>query len=55
MTTIDGFYVESLICLIYGIVWFKWGTSQFRFLQTLPRKAWRVAEEEQQMQPLKEV
>lgn len=41
-TTIDGYYLEVLICLIYGMIWYKWGTTQIRHLQAMPMKVWRV-------------
>lgn len=41
-TTIDGYYLECLICLIYGLLWYKIGATQIRNLQAMPLKAWRV-------------
>lgn len=41
-TIIDGFYIESLICVVYGIVWYFWGKSKIRFLQRLPTRVWRL-------------
>lgn len=41
-TTIDGYYLECLICLLYGVVWYYWGKSKIRSLQRLPMTAWRV-------------
>ncbi|XP_035916827.1 acetyl-coenzyme A transporter 1 [Anopheles stephensi] len=41
--TIDGYYVEIFICLLYGLLWYRWGSSKIRQLQELPLKAWRVA------------
>jgi PAT family acetyl-CoA transporter-like MFS transporter 1 len=39
---IDGYYIEVIICLIYGIIWYKWGRSKINELQRLPVKAWHV-------------
>jgi PAT family acetyl-CoA transporter-like MFS transporter 1 len=39
---IDGYYIEIIICLIYGIIWYKWGRSKINQLQRLPIKAWHV-------------
>ncbi|XP_049290399.1 acetyl-coenzyme A transporter 1 [Anopheles funestus] len=41
--TIDGYYVEIFICLLYGLLWYRWGSGKIRQLQELPLKAWRVA------------
>lgn len=41
-TTIDGYYLECLICLIYGLLWYKIGTTQIRNLQAMPLKVWKV-------------
>lgn len=39
---IDGYYIEILVCLAYGILWYQWGKHQIRNLQQLPLSAWRV-------------
>lgn len=39
---IDGYYIEIILCLIYGIFWYKWGRSKISYLQKLPIKAWHV-------------
>lgn len=39
---IDGYYIEIILCLIYGIIWYKWGRSKLNYLQKLPVKAWHV-------------
>uniref|UniRef100_A0A182M7Q0 Acetyl-coa transporter n=1 Tax=Anopheles culicifacies TaxID=139723 RepID=A0A182M7Q0_9DIPT len=41
--TIDGYYIEIFICLVYGLLWYRWGSGKIRQLQELPLKAWRVA------------
>lgn len=40
--TIDGYYIECTICLIYGLIWYKWGSKQIRYLQNQPMKIWRI-------------
>lgn len=40
---IDGYYIEVIICLIYGIVWYKWARTKINQLQRLPIKSWRVS------------
>lgn len=39
---IDGFYIETAICLIFGLIWYKWGVSTLRRLQEVPLVDWRV-------------
>jgi MFS transporter, PAT family, solute carrier family 33 (acetyl-CoA transportor), member 1 len=39
---IDGYYIEVTLCLIYGIIWYKWGKSKINYLQRLPVKDWHV-------------
>lgn len=39
---IDGYYIECLICLIYGIFWYKWGKTKINYLQSLPNRVWYV-------------
>lgn len=39
---VDGYYIECILCLIYGIFWFKWAKSKIHHLQCLPVKAWQV-------------
>lgn len=39
---IDGYYIEIIICLIYGILWLKWARSKINYLQKLPIQSWRV-------------
>lgn len=40
--TVDGYYLELLICLIFGLVWFRWAKERINQLQALPTKAWHV-------------
>ncbi|XP_037049950.1 acetyl-coenzyme A transporter 1-like [Bradysia coprophila] len=41
-TTVDGFYIEAVICMMYGVLWYFWGKSKIRYLQRLPTKVWRL-------------
>ena len=38
---IDGYYVESIICVVLGILWLRWKGQQTRSLQDLPESVWR--------------
>lgn len=40
--TVDGFYMELIICLLFGIVWFKFAKGKINELQSLPVKSWHV-------------
>lgn len=40
-TVIDGYYVESIVCVVIGIVWLRWKGQKTRSLQDLPESAWR--------------
>ncbi|XP_076180592.1 acetyl-coenzyme A transporter 1 isoform X2 [Ptiloglossa arizonensis] len=39
---LDGFYVESILCLIIGFAWLRWGQGKIDFLQARPISAWKV-------------
>lgn len=39
---IDGYYIEIILCLIYGIIWYKWGRSKVSQIQKFPVQAWHV-------------
>ena len=40
-TWIDGYYAESIICVVLGILWLRWKGQQTRSLQDLPESVWR--------------
>lgn len=40
--SIDGYYVECVICLVYGVFWYKWGKHKINHLQKLPQHDWYV-------------
>lgn len=40
-TVVDGYYVESVVCVVIGIVWLRWKGQKTRSLQDLPESAWR--------------
>ncbi|KFM71244.1 Acetyl-coenzyme A transporter 1, partial [Stegodyphus mimosarum] len=41
ITVIDGYYIETVICFIIGLLWLRWGRSIIRRLQHLPLSAWK--------------
>jgi hypothetical protein len=41
-TEIDGYYVESLICVVLGLLWLTWGQRTVKRLQGVGEKAWQV-------------
>lgn len=49
---IDGYYIEIIINVVYGIIWYQWGKRVLEQLQNLKRHEWHVlskqpAEEEE--------
>ncbi|CAO1416279.1 unnamed protein product [Diamesa tonsa] len=39
---VDGYYIECILCLIYGVFWYKWGRTKINYLQKLSVKSWHV-------------
>ncbi|XP_035734293.1 acetyl-coenzyme A transporter 1-like [Vespa mandarinia] len=39
---LDGYYIESLLCLIIGFSWLRWGKRKVNFLQARPISAWKI-------------
>ncbi|XP_014666688.1 PREDICTED: acetyl-coenzyme A transporter 1-like [Priapulus caudatus] len=42
-TSVDGYYVESLVCVLLGFAWLLLRGGTVRKLQNLPMSAWKVA------------
>ncbi|CAM1323485.1 SLC33A1 (predicted) [Pycnogonum litorale] len=40
-TDIDGYYVEVIVCLAIGLLWFLWRKRSINRLQTLPESSWK--------------
>lgn len=40
--SIDGYYIECGICLVFALLWYYWGKSKIRALQHLPSRAWKI-------------
>ncbi|XP_075977564.1 acetyl-coenzyme A transporter 1 [Anticarsia gemmatalis] len=40
---IDGFYIETVICLVVGFLWLQWGRPTINKLQRLPASAWQIS------------
>ena len=38
---VDGYYVESIVCVVLGVLWLRWKGKQTRALQDLPESVWR--------------
>ncbi|XP_050336198.1 acetyl-coenzyme A transporter 1 [Bactrocera neohumeralis] len=38
----DGYYIESIICIVYGIVWLLCVRRWINYLQNLPTRSWLV-------------
>ncbi|CAK9299120.1 unnamed protein product [Gordionus sp. m RMFG-2023] len=41
-TFLDGYYVESILCIFIGFLWLKWKKNKFQSLQNVPLAMWRV-------------
>ncbi|XP_037533985.1 acetyl-coenzyme A transporter 1 [Nematolebias whitei] len=41
VTTLDGYYVESVVCVVIGLVWWLWLGKKMRRLQEQSPAAWR--------------
>lgn len=41
---VDGYYVESVVLVIIGFLWMRWGFQTIRKLQDLPVSAWAVSQ-----------
>jgi PAT family acetyl-CoA transporter-like MFS transporter 1 len=39
---IDGYYIESLVCVLFGLCWLSWGRRTVNNLQSLKEDAWQV-------------
>lgn len=38
---LDGYYIETVLCIVFGFGWLWWGRSRLNSLQTLPLKFWK--------------
>ncbi|XP_004932099.1 acetyl-coenzyme A transporter 1 [Bombyx mandarina] len=43
VTEIDGYYIETVICVILGFLWLQWGRPTINRLQRLPPSAWQIS------------
>lgn len=41
VTTLDGYYVESVVCVVIGLAWWLWLGKKMRRLQEQSPAAWR--------------
>nr|CAG4640790.1 EOG090X04K8 [Eulimnadia texana] len=42
ITTIDGYYIESFVCIVIGFLWLGWGKKTIQHLQKLNLSSWKV-------------
>jgi len=42
VTHLDGYYVEIVVCMLFGFLWLMWQRRKIRRLQDLPPSEWRV-------------
>ncbi|XP_013145325.1 PREDICTED: acetyl-coenzyme A transporter 1 [Papilio polytes] len=43
VVSIDGFYIETVLCVAAGFLWLQWGRATICRLQRLPAAAWQIA------------
>lgn len=41
VTTLDGYYVESVVCVLIGLTWWVWLGKKMRRLQEESPASWR--------------
>ena len=41
---IDGYYVESVVCVLLGFLWLRLNRSRVQRLQNLDLEAWKISE-----------
>lgn len=39
---LDGYFVETAFCFLYGLCWYKWGINKLERLHKVPIDEWRV-------------
>ncbi|XP_030751812.1 acetyl-coenzyme A transporter 1 [Sitophilus oryzae] len=42
VTTLDGFYIETVICTVIGFIWLMWGEKKIQEVQSLDENAWKL-------------
>ncbi|XP_058789178.1 acetyl-coenzyme A transporter 1 [Phymastichus coffea] len=42
---LDGYYIESFLCVILGFLWFRWGRRKIEYLQNRPASTWKVIQD----------
>lgn len=55
---IDGYYIELVVNVIYGVIWYQWGKRVVTYLQDVPQQEWHVlskSTKEKEMIDLSEV
>lgn len=38
--TTDGYYIECILCFLFGIIWYFWATKKIKVLQNVPLECW---------------
>lgn len=42
LTSVDGYYVESIVCCVVGFLWLRWGRKSIAWLHSKREASWRV-------------
>jgi PAT family acetyl-CoA transporter-like MFS transporter 1 len=43
LTILDGYYIESILCVVIGFMWYIWRHKHVRQLDNLPLDAWKCS------------
>lgn len=38
--TTDGYYIECILCFLFGIMWYFWATKKIKVLENVPLESW---------------
>ncbi|KAB0800755.1 hypothetical protein PPYR_06494 [Photinus pyralis] len=42
ITTMDGYYIETLVCAAIGFAWLSWGRKKLQHIQSLGEQSWKI-------------
>lgn len=48
ITVFDGYYVETVACILIGFSWFFWGRKTINKLQKRPESDWRIVKKKRE-------
>lgn len=42
VTVLDGFYIETALCTLIGVLWLLWGRKKINYIQNLTENSWKL-------------